>query len=174
MFPVSVAAYVVGFVLVIAVAERLRAPGALPAALAAHRVVPRRVIRPVAVVVTAAEVVLGLLLLAGLVAAPSALVLTGVAVLFACYGGYAWYVTESGRGGPCGCGGTDVPLGHWVTGRAFALAALAVVAGAASDHVLPLSRFDDRLLLVLLAAATIGTLLWHLPAAMTRHPEVAR
>ncbi|GAB1515100.1 MauE/DoxX family redox-associated membrane protein [Actinophytocola sp. KF-1] len=174
MFPVSVAAYAVLVVLVIAVAERVRAPGALPAALAAHRIVPRRAIRPVAIAVTGAEVALGLLLLAGLTGEPSPLVLAGAAVLFACYGGYAWYVTESGRGGPCGCGGADVPMGHWVTGRAFALAGLAVVAGAAGDLVLPLTRFDARLLLVLLAAATIGTLLWHLPAAMTRHPEVAR
>ncbi|MFI7673076.1 MauE/DoxX family redox-associated membrane protein [Actinophytocola sp. NPDC049390] len=170
MFPVSVAAYVVLFVLVIAVAERVRAPRALPAALAAHRTVPRRAIRPVAVAVTVAEAALALLVLAG----PSWLGLMAAAVLFACYGGYAWYVTESGRGGPCGCGGADVPMGHWVTGRAFALAALAVVAGVAGDDVLPLTRFDERLLLVLLAAATIGTLLWHLPAAMTRHPEVVR
>ena len=174
MFPVSAAAYVVLFVLVIAVAERVRAPGALPAALAAHRIVPRRAIRPVAVAVTATEAVLAALLLAGLAGEPSPLVLTGAAVLFACYGGYAWYVTGSGRGGPCGCGGADVPMGHWVTGRAFALAALAVVAGVARGEVLPLARFDERLLLVLLASATIGTLLWHLPAAMTRHPEVAR
>jgi hypothetical protein len=174
VFLVSVAAYVVLFVLVIAVAERVLAPRALPAALAAHRVVPRRAIRPVATAVTAVEALLAVLLLAGLVDEPLPLVLTGAAVLFACYGGYAWYVTESGRGGPCGCGGADVPMGHWVTGRAFVLAALAVVAGAARGDVLPLARFDERLLLVLLASATIGTLLWHLPAAMTRHPEVAR
>ncbi len=172
MFPVSVAAYTVLFVLVIAVVERVRAPGALPAALAAHRVVPRRAVRPVAIAVTAAEALLAVLLLAGLVRGPSPLVLACAAALFACYGGYAWYVTGSGRGGPCGCGGADVPMGHWVTGRAFALAASAAV--AAGGDVLPLARFDERLLLVLLAAATIGTLLWHLPAAMTRHPEVAR
>lgn len=174
MFPVSVAAYVVAFVLVVAVTERVRTPGALPAALAAHRIVPSRVIRPVAVAVTAVEAVLAALLLAGLVHEPSPLVLTGTAALFACYGGYAWYVTESGRGGPCGCGAAEVPMGHWVTGRALALAALAVLAAAVHGAVLPLARFDERLLLVLLAAATIGTLLWHLPAAMTRHQEVVR
>ncbi|MGB3438883.1 MAG: MauE/DoxX family redox-associated membrane protein [Actinophytocola sp.] len=167
MFPASVAAYVVLFVLVIAVAERVRAPGALPAALVAHRVVPSRAVRPVAVAVTAAEALLAVLLFLG----PSPVVLGGAAVLFASYGGYAWYVTESGRGGPCGCGGGEVPMDHWVTGRAAALAALAVVAAVAHDVVPPLALFDVRLLLVLLAAATIGTLLWLLPAA-TRHPEV--
>lgn len=169
MFPVSVAAHVVLLVLVIAVAERVRTPGALPAALAAHRVVPRRAIRPVAVAVTAAEAVLAVLLLLG----PSPVVLGGAVVLFASYGGYAWYVTESGRGGPCGCGGTEVPMGHWVTGRAFALAALAVIAAVAHDVVAPLAPFDVRLLMVLLASATIGILLWYLPAA-ARYPEVVR
>ena len=147
MFPVSVAAYVVLLVLVIAVAERVRTPGALPAALIAHGVVPRRAVRPVAVAVTAAEAVLAVLLLVGLVreSGPSSLVLAGAAVLFAAYGGYAWHVTTSGRGGPCGCGGAEVPMGHWVTGRAFALAALAVVAAVAHDVVAPLALFDERL-----------------------------
>jgi len=173
VFPVSVAAYVVALVLVIAVVERVLAPGGLPAALAAHRVVPRRAVRAVAVAVTVVEAVLAVLLLVGLVTGPSPLVLAGVAVLFAGYGGYAWHVTASGRGGPCGCGGAEVPMGHWVTGRAFALAALAALGAAAHDVVAPLARFDTQLVVVLLAAATIGILLWHLPAA-TRHPEVAR
>ncbi|MFC4852063.1 MauE/DoxX family redox-associated membrane protein [Actinophytocola glycyrrhizae] len=173
MFPVSVAAYVVALVLVIAVVERVTAPGALPAALSAHGVVPRRAVAPVAAAVTVAEAVLAVLLLAGMVTGPSPLVFAGVAALFAGYGGYAWHVTASGRGGPCGCGGAEVPMGHWVTGRAFALAALAAIGAAAHDIVAPLTRFDARLVVVLLAAATIGTLLWHLPAA-TRHPEVAR
>lgn len=176
MFPVSVAAYVVVFVLVIAVAERVRAPGVLPAALRAHGVVPRAAVGPVAVVVTAAEAVLAVLLVAGLVrdGGPSPLGFSCAAVLFAAYGGYAWHVTASGRGGPCGCGGAEVPMGPWVTGRAAAFAALAATAAAANGSVLPLTRFDDRLVTVLLAAATIGILLWHLPAAMTRHPEVVR
>jgi hypothetical protein len=176
VFPVSVAAYVVLLVLVTAVAERVRTPGGLPAALFAHRVVPPRAVRPAAFAVTAAEAVLAVLLVLGLLraAGPSPVALSGAALLFACYGGYAWHVTASGRGGPCGCGGAEVPMGHWVTGRAFVLAALAAGAAAAHDVVRPLARFDAQLLVVLLAAATIGTLLWHLPAAMTRHPEVVR
>ncbi|HEX2130735.1 MAG TPA: MauE/DoxX family redox-associated membrane protein [Actinophytocola sp.] len=170
MFPVSVAAHVVLVVLVIAVAERLTAPRALPAALTAHRVVPRRAVHPVAAAVTAAEAGLAVLLLL----APSPIVLVGAAVLFAAYGGYAWYVTASGRGGPCGCGGAAVPMDHWVTGRAGVLAALAAAAAAAHGAVLPITRFDSRLVLVLLASVTIAVLLWHLPAAMTRHPEVVR
>lgn len=174
MFPVSVAAYVVLLVLVIAVAERVRARRSLPAALLAHGVVPPRAVQVLAVVVTVVETVLAVLLLVGLVRAtgPSPAVLAGVAVLFACYGCYSWHVTATGRGGPCGCGGASVPMGPWVIGRAFALAVLAAIAAVAHDVVLPLSLFDSRLVVVLLAAATIGTLLWQLPAA-ARHPEVA-
>jgi len=169
VFPVSVAAYAVLVVLGIAVAERVVAPRALPAALVAHGVVPRRAAGPLAVAVTAAEA--GLLVLA-LVTGP--VVLAAAALLFAVYGGYAWHVTTSGRGGPCGCGGADVPMDHWITGRACVLAVLAAVASAAGDSVLPLARFDSRLVVVLLAAATIGILLWHLPAAMARPEEALR
>lgn len=176
VFPVSVAAYVVALILVIAVAERVRAPGALPSALAAHGVLPPRLVRPAAVAVTVAESVLAVSLVVGLVreGGPSPVVLAGAAALFAGYGGYAWHVTAAGRGGPCGCGGTEVPMGHWVTVRAFVLAALAAVAAAAHGSVVPLALFDERLLVVLLAAATFGTLLWYLPAAMPRPQEVVR
>ncbi len=175
MFPVGVAAYVVLFVLVIAVAERVVAFRALPAALIAHGVVPRHAARAVAVVVTAVEAVLAALLLAGLVVSgPSSFVLAGAAALFAAYGGYAWYVTTSGRGGPCGCGIAEVPMGPWVTGRAFVLAALALLGAAVPGKVAPLTAFDPRLVAVLLAAATIAILLWRLPAAMARPEEVVR
>jgi methylamine utilization protein MauE len=175
VFPVGVAAYVVLFVLVIALVERVVAPRALPAALMAHRVVPRRAAWTVAVVVTVVEAVLAALLLAGLVLSGSpSFVLAGAAALFAAYGGYAWYVTTSGHGGPCGCGTAEVPMGPWVSGRAFVLAALALTGAAAPGAVPPLTAFDSRLVLVLLAAATIATLLWHLPAAMARPEEVTR
>lgn len=161
VFPVSVAAYVVLIVLALAVAERVVAPRALPAALVAHGVVPRRAAGPLAAAVTVAEAAL---LVLGVLMGPR--VLFAAALLFAAYGAYAWYVTASDRGGPCGCGGADVPMDHWVTGRAGVLATLAVLGAAGGDHVLPLRDVDSRLVVVLLAAATIGILLWHLPAAM--------
>lgn len=174
MFGASVAVHIVLVVLVIATAERVVAPGALRTAILAHRVVPRGAAASVAVAVTVAEAVLAAAVLFGLFqrSGPSPVVLSCAALLFAAYGGYAWYVTASGRGGPCGCGGADVPMDHWVTGRAVALAALAAAGAAAHSAVLPLSPFDDRVLVVVLAAATIGVLLWHLPAAMTRPQEV--
>lgn len=176
MFGASVAVYVVLVVLVIAVAEHLVAPRALRTALVAHRVVPRGAAGSVAVAVTVIEAVLAVAILTGLLQnpGPSPVVLSGAAVLFAAYGGYAWHVTARGRGGPCGCGGTDVPMDHWVTGRAVVLAALAAAGAATHSSVLPLAGFDDRVLIVVLAATTIAVLLWHLPAAMTRPQEVAR
>lgn len=176
MFPVSVAAYVVAAILVTAVAERVRAPGALPAALAAHRVLPAAAIRVTALAVTVAEAALGVAMIAGLVFGPAPLVPAAAALLFAGYGAYSWHVTRAGRGGPCGCGGTEVPMGPWVTVRALVLAALAAGTAVAADTVIPLiplSHVDERLVIVLLAAGTFATLLWHLPAA-TRSPEVAR
>lgn len=167
-FAPGVAAYVVLLVLAVAVAGRARRSGELPAALRTHQVVPPRAVPAVAAAVTAVEAVLAVALLVGLTrpAGPSPLVLAAAAAVFAGYGGYAWHVTASGRGGPCGCGTVEAPLGPWVIGRAFALAATALAAAAAHDAVLPLTRFDERLLLVLLAAATIGVLVWRLPAAM--------
>lgn len=161
-FLAGVAAYTVLIVLVVAVVERFRAPRALPAALTAHRVLPRAAARPVAIAVTAAEMVLAVALVVG----PGPLALAGAAVLFAAYGGYGWYVAGTGRGGPCGCGGVEVPMDGWVAGRGLVLAGLAAFAAATDGSVPPLSQFGSDQVVVLLAAGTFGTLLWHLPAAM--------
>jgi hypothetical protein len=165
-FPAGVAAYAVLLVLVLAVAGLVRGPGALRAALTAHQTLPRFAVGPVALAVMGAETVLASVLLVGVVRAsgPPQAGLAAAAVLFAGYGGYGWYVMSRGRGGPCGCGGAEVPMGRWVIARAFALAALAGFAAAAHDAV-P-TQLGSQLVVVLLAAATIGTLLWLLPAAM--------
>lgn len=171
-FVAGVAAYTVLVVLVVAVAERLRAPRALPAALSAHRVLPARAVRPVGAAVTAAEAVLAVALVTG----PRPVALAGAALLFAGYGGYGCYLAATGRGGPCGCGGVEVPMDGWVTGRAFVLAGLAALGAVAAGSVPPLTSFGPPLLVVLLAAATFGTLLWHLPGAMRdpAHTEAVR
>ncbi|MDQ3401950.1 MAG: methylamine utilization protein MauE [Actinomycetota bacterium] len=167
----GVAAYSVLFTLVIAVVEHLRAPRALPAALVAHGVLPRAGAVLVAACVIAAETALGIVLLVGLLGVtgvvPVALVASGV--LFACYGGYGLLVISTGRVGPCGCGGVEVPMDGWVAGRAFALAVMALSA-AASGTVPQLTTFDSPLLVTLLAAATFTALLWQLPAA--RHDRL--
>jgi len=165
----GICAYTVLLVLVLAVVERVRAPRELPAALVAHRVLPRWAVGPVAAAVTVVEVGL----VAALAIGPHPLALLGAALLFAAYGGYSARVA----GGPCGCGGVEVPMDGWVTGRALVLAGSAAFAAVAADPVPPLSRLGSPPLLVIpLAAATFGLLLWHLPAAMRdpARPEVVR
>jgi hypothetical protein len=164
----SVAAYAVVTVLLVACAGHLLRPAALPTALAAHGVLPVRA--GVAALVTAAE---GLLGVAGAVALSRGrggglllVALAGAALLLGLAGAYGWYVISTGRGGPCGCSRLELPMTGWVVARAVALAALALVALALSDSVLPLVRPGTGLAVVLLAAASFAFLLWQLPAAM--------
>jgi hypothetical protein len=168
VFPTSVAAYTVVLVLVIAVAEHVRAPRALPEALRAHGVIRGRAAGFVATAVTAVEALLAVALLVR----PSAMLFAAAGLVFAGYAVYSWHVVSSGRGGPCGCGGVEVPMGTWVVVRAGVLAALSAVAAAGSPAAL--STMDVQLVVALLAALVFGVLLWHLPAAMAPHPEVAR
>lgn len=161
VFPVSVAAYTVVAVLVIAVAERAAAPRALPAALRAHGVLPARAVGVAATAVTAVEAVLALALLLR----PSPPLFAAAGAVFAGYAAYSWHVAATGRGGPCGCGGVEVPMGPWVTARAAALAGLSATAAAGAPA--PLSAMDPQLVVALLAAVVFAVLLWHLPAART-------
>jgi hypothetical protein len=161
----SVAAYTVLLTLVAACLTHVRHPAGLPAALISHQVVPRPV--PLAVAVTTLEGVLAALLMIGLLRDAGSLlaaVLGFSAVVFAGYGGYAWYVVAAGRDGSCGCGRVDVPMSGWVAGRACGLAALASAGAALSGSVVSPAEPDS--LVVLLAAGTFATVLWHLPAAM--------
>ena len=66
-----------------------------------------------------------------------------------------------------------MPMSMWVVGRALALAGLSLVAVMWSESVTPPSQLGSGLVIMLLGAATFGTLLWFLPAAM-RDPEGAR
>lgn len=169
----GVAAYAVLFTLLIAGVEHLRAPRALRSALIAHGVLPRAGTAPVAAGAIATEAALAVVLSAGLLGAEGAVTVALVAagVLFACYGGYGLLVVSTGRAGPCGCGGVEVPMDGWVAGRAFALAAMAW--GAAAHGAVPLlTTFGSSLLVILLAAATFAVLLWQLPAA--RYHQVGR
>ncbi|MFC5289620.1 MauE/DoxX family redox-associated membrane protein [Actinokineospora guangxiensis] len=168
MFPTSVAGYTVVVVLVIAVAEHVRAPRALPDALRAHGMIRGRATGFAATAVTAVEALLAVALLMR----PSAPLFAAAGLVFAGYAAYSWHVVSSGRGGPCGCGGVEVPMGTWVIVRAGVLAALSAVAVAGPPPTL--SMMDVQLVVELLAALVFGVLLWHLPAAMAPHPEVAR
>jgi hypothetical protein len=174
-FVASLAAYTVLLTLVAACVGHVRRPGALPAALHAHGVVPAPA--PAAAAVTVLEGLLGAVLVTAVLSGSRALLvlgLAGAATVFAGYGGYGWYVVASGRAGPCGCGRVEVPMSGWVVGRTFSLAALSVVGLALSGSVVTLAERGPELLVAVLAAATFGALLGHLPAAMHEPSEVSR
>lgn len=152
-------------VLLAACAGHLARPGTLTGALAAHRVLPAP--RTVAALVVLAEGGLGVAGAIGLVRGdrPVAALLGG-ATLLALLGGYGAYVLETGRGGPCGCSLSDLPMSGWTVARAFLLAGLALAGGTLADPVAPLGRPGAQQAVLLLAAATLGLLIWQLPAAL--------
>lgn len=158
-------------------AAHLSRPAALPDALTAHRLLPRRAVLPAARAVTAAECLLALGCAAALLAghrAGLAAALGAAALVFVCYALYTGYALAAGRGGPCGCSRSDVPLSSWVAGRAWAFAGLAAVGAA-----LAAGRGDPpggpaEWTTAALAAVTLAALLWVLPAAMARPVPPAR
>ncbi|WBB61817.1 methylamine utilization protein MauE [Streptomyces sp. WMMC500] len=158
-------------------AAHLSRPGALPEALTEHRLLPRRAVVPAAVAATAAESLLavagGAALLAGHRAALAA-VLSAAATVFACYALYTGHALAAGRGGPCGCSRTDVPLSAWVAGRAWALAGLAAVAATLTAGTGDPPGGAAEWTTAALAAVTLAVLLWALPAAMGQPMATAR
>lgn len=166
-FVASVTTYTVLLTLAAAFVGHARRPGTLRIALHEHGLVPAP--GQAAATVTVLEGLLGAVLVAAVIGSSVALLaggLAGAAVLFSSYGGYGWYVVASGRAGPCGCGRAEVPMSGWVVGRTLALAVLAVTGLALSGSVVMLAERGWQLVAALLAAATFGTLLGHLPAAM--------
>ncbi|MDT0264773.1 methylamine utilization protein MauE [Streptomyces sp. DSM 44915] len=167
----AVATGVLLLVLLAGCAGHLSRPATLPDALRAHRVLPDRAVPAAARAATAAEGLLGLAGVAALLARQRvglAVVLAGAAVLFLGYALYTRHVLATGRGGPCGCSRAEVPLSGWVTGRAWALAALALAGAAlvAGPAAVPADPAETAT--AALAAVTFAALLWTLPAAMAR------
>ncbi|WBB80525.1 hypothetical protein O7606_03820 [Micromonospora sp. WMMD882] len=171
----SVAAYTVTLTLLVATAEHLSRPAALPRALAAHRVLPAPTLTA-AVVVTAEALLAG----AGVVALatddPRPRVAVGLAgaALFGLYAGYGRHLVRTGRAGPCGCSRLELPTSGWVVARAGILAGLALVGAVRPGSIVGWPTPDADLAVVLLAAATFTALLWHLPAAMRQPAGPAR
>jgi hypothetical protein len=168
----GVATATVAFILLIAFVEHLLSPRSLPAALAAHATVPRRLARPLAVAVTAAEGALGLALAAAVVADASPAVLTGLlAASGALLAGYAAYTyrllrTAGGRSVPCGCSRADTPVSGWVVLRAGAPAALALLTGLRAEAVVTPAESAAWFAQASIAGAVFAVLLWVLPEAM--------
>ncbi|GAA3850714.1 MauE/DoxX family redox-associated membrane protein [Streptomyces sedi] len=172
----SVAAGVTLLALLAGCAAHLSRPRTLPDALTAHGLLPRRAVPPAARAVTTAETLLVLggaaALLTGERGALTA-VLTAATALFTSYALYTRRALTSGRGGPCGCSRTEVPLSGWVVGRAWAFAGSALLGAALTAGRAAPPESAARWTVVALAATTLTTLLWTLPAAMVA-PDAAR
>lgn len=170
----AVATGVVLLALLTGAAAHLSRPATLPDALAAHRVLPARAVRPAALAVTAAEALLAPAVTAAALAGQRpalAAVLAVAAALFAAYARYTRHALATGRGGPCGCSRAEVPLSAWVVARAWAFAGLAALGAALVAG--PATPPDGGAAWAVAATASValGASLWVLPAAMTQPAE---
>jgi hypothetical protein len=124
--------------------------------------------RPVAVLVSVAELGLGAAGTAGVILGPfgpaNPIVAVAATVLLSAYAVDAGRVLRSGAQVPCGCGPADHPVNQWVVTRAAVYACLAVTA------VLSRPALGDLALVpmvtALVAATVIGLLLWLLPRTL--------
>lgn len=157
----------VTLVLLMAFAGHLMEPGGLPAALAAHRTVPRVLVWPVAITAAALEGLLGAVTgYALLTGRPHTLMLaaTGCALLFAGYALYGLYVLHARPGVPCGCAAEGTPMNGWVTGRAAALALASAAAAAGAGPAV--SSEGAHVAIVALSSAVFAIAVWLLPLAL--------
>jgi hypothetical protein len=173
-FVATVAAMTVALVLLVAFAEHARFPRALAQALRAHGALPAPLVGPVAVAVMAAEAIAGGLTAFGAVAGQHHLVRLGLiagGLLAAAFGGYSQMVhgrapMAGGMVVPCGCSHPDTPLNGWVVGRAYLLAGLAAVGTLAADRVLGPSAPAMEFGIAATAATAFAVVLWQLPHTM--------
>jgi hypothetical protein len=157
----------VALVLLTAFAGHLRRPRALPAALTAHRTVPRPLIWPVAVASVALEGLLGAVTgYAVLDGRAHLLTLAagGCAVLLGGYALYGLYVLRTRPGVPCGCAAEGTPMSVWVAARAAALALAALTAAAGAGQAVTAHGADA--VIATLASIVFAASLWSLPLAM--------
>lgn len=163
----GVSAGTAALILLAAFAGHLLHPGALPAALTAHRTVPGPLVRPAAIAAASLEGVLGAVTGYALVAGrPHVLALgaTGSALLFAAYAVYGLYVLRTRPSVPCGCDADDTPMSGWVAGRATALALASVAAAAGAGSAT--ASHGVHIAMVGLSSVVFAVLLWSLPLAM--------
>jgi hypothetical protein len=128
-----------GFLLVMAGAGRLRRPATMRAALIAQRLFPVRWHRYLVTATIAAELTVGIWVVATMVLAPEAArpALVAETAVFCAFAGYLAVVRRSRRGAPCGCFGDEVTT--WLTvGRPAVFAVGAGCAGwLAPVHAAP-------------------------------------
>ena len=134
-----------------------------------HRIVPRRLVRPVGGAVACAELAIGGLGVAAVAVAakPAQLLAFGAAALFCAFTAYAAVLLKRRPAAPCGCVAADYPVNVWVVARA-AILAIASVAAAAASHLVAITAMPaSDAAVAATAALTFSTLLWLLPDALT-------
>lgn len=152
-------------------------PSTLGTALRKQGLLPLRALRPVVVLVIAAEGVLGV---AGtyLVVFSSARSTTALTValvvsgtMLSTYTAYSWYLMRVRPGSPCGCMAGNYAVNGWVVLRAAALATASFAAAQLSDRIQGLADGIPFAMIATSGLAT-ATILWHLPAAL-RVPQLS-
>jgi hypothetical protein len=134
--------------------------------IVAQQLIPSSLARSLALVLTAAELIVGA---AGLfavasapnrVAAPFAWAATIVLAIFACY---LWILLKTGSSAPCGCTATGRPVSQLALLRSSLLAVCAAAFAVAQGSFAwePLSA--GEVLICALASVTYFTFLWLLP-----------
>jgi hypothetical protein len=131
--------------------------------------------RPVAVLVSVAELGLGAVGTAGVVVGPlgpaNPVVAITAAVLVSAYAVDAGRVLRTGAPVPCGCGPADHPVNQWVVIRAAVYACLAITTVVSRPALGDLAAIP--MITALVAAMVIGLLLWLLPRALAIPPGYA-
>lgn len=136
-----------------------------------QEVVPERLSPHAATIALSAELILGvggvLLVISGVDNVARIITMLAAATLYLIFGAYLLIMVQRGSVAPCGCSGGDEPPNAWSVGRAFVLsAASAFAAFTSGSSGLPEGTFTYSTVL-LLSSASLGLLVWSLPAAFT-------
>ncbi len=132
----------------------LRRPRHLAAVLAAQRLVPRGLHRPLSVIVAVIEAGVGAAAVTGWLTG-ARLPMAAVAVVYAAFGGYTAVLRVRRPGSPCGCLGGSTAVSWGVVARAWVFCA-----GAAAAAVLDADAGAADRLVVGCAAVLVALIAW--------------
>lgn len=164
-----VGAIAVGLVLVRSGVAHLRHIEAFSLILRAQGTPADSLARSLAVVVGAAETLVGSIMLGGIVASQASWLRAAAlcaAAMFAVFATHLALLLRKAPNVPCGCGAASTPVSIWGVVRAGALGLLAIVAGlgaGSTSHPIPTEVWA----MGAVGGAAFGTVLWLLPDAMT-------
>ncbi|MGH3676453.1 MAG: MauE/DoxX family redox-associated membrane protein [Mycobacterium sp.] len=169
---VAVGAMVVGSM------THLRYQAVLVQDLGTHGLWRQAHVRPIARLVTTAELLAAIVGVTVLVRnaspAQNRLTFLFIGTLFCAFSVYAFMLAHRTPGVPCGCSALQVPSSGWVLARAVGLAMLSLAAVIWPDHVITVANLEGEVALSVAGAACLGMVWWTLPSAMARVDLPAR